>query len=139
MSCGAQYFICLGRQRLPCKKQESIYSDDRLKKAPPGGRTAATDDIDAAMAELDMENYDAEEDGGGEAGVTGVFGNSNPGLAYYANNAADPYIKLAAAADALDDSEKDDFEIRGDDFLLLAAKNEDDVSHLEARRRQLCA
>ena len=30
-----------------------------------------------------------------------------------------------------EDSEAEDFEIRGDDYILLAARNEDDVSHLE--------
>ena len=76
-----------------------------------------------------MDNYDEEEEEGG--GVRGVFGNSNPGMAYYRTNDEDPYIKLAAVKDV--DSEADDFEIKGDDFLILAARNEDDVSHLEVR------
>ena len=86
------------------------------------------DDIDTAMAELDMDKYDedSEEEGGG---VHKVFGNSNPGLVYYANEAADPYLKLAAVSD--NDSEADDMELREDDFVLLAARNQDDVSHLE--------
>lgn len=74
-----------------------------------------------------MDNYDDEDEDAD--GVRGVFGNNNPGMAYYANNEDDPYIKLAAVEDA--DSEEDDFEIRGDDFLLLAARTEDEVSHLE--------
>ena len=75
-----------------------------------------------------MENYD-EEDEEQEDGVRGVFGSSNPGMAYYGNNGEDPFIQLSAAKDA--DSEAEDFELRGDDFIILAARNEDDVSHLE--------
>ena len=77
-----------------------------------------------------MDRYDDEENEGG--GVRGVFGNTNPGMAYYGADEEDPYIQLAAAKDA--DSEADDMEIRGDDFILLAARNEDDVSHLEVNQ-----
>ena len=86
-----------------------------------------SDGIDAAMAELDMDCYDDEDN---EAqGVRGVFGNTNPGMAYYGANEEDPYIKLAAVEDA--DSEAEDFQISSNDYILLAARNEDDVSHLE--------
>lgn len=88
-----------------------------------------SDGIDAAMAELDMDRYD-EEDAEAE-GVRGVFGNTNPGMAYYGANEEDPYIQLAAVEDA--DSEAEDYQIRGDDYILLAARNEDDVSHLEVK------
>ena len=85
------------------------------------------DDVDQAMAELNMDGYDDE--GLVDGGIRGIFGNTNPGMAYYDTNREDPYIQLAAVKDA--DSEAEDFEIRGDDYLLLAARNEDDVSHLE--------
>lgn len=87
----------------------------------------ASNDVDSAMAELNMENYDEEK--AETEGVRGVFGNTNPGMAYYGGNEEDPYIQLSATKDA--DSEAEDMEIRGEDFLLLAARNEDDVSHLE--------
>ena len=76
-----------------------------------------------------MENYDQEDEEQQQQGVRGVFGSSNPGMAYYGNNDEDPFIQLSAAKDA--DSEAEDFELRGDDFIILAARNEDDVSHLE--------
>lgn len=79
------------------------------------------------MAELNMDHYDDEEDEG--EGVRGVFGNTNPGMAYYGANEEDPYIQLAGVEDA--DSEAEDYQISSDDFVLLAARNEDDVSHLE--------
>ncbi len=74
-----------------------------------------------------MDRYDDEDDE--TQGIRGVFGNTNPGMAYYGANEEDPYIQLAAVEDA--DSEAEDFKILGDDFILLAARNEDDVSHLE--------
>lgn len=90
-----------------------------------------TDDMDSAMAALDMEHYDNED--GEDGGVRGVFGNTNPGMAYYGADEEDPYIQLSAVKDV--DSEAEDLEIRGDDFVLLAARNEDDVSHLEVWHR----
>lgn len=95
-----------------------------LKKS---GAPEDTAGVDSAMAELNMDTYDEEE--GGDGGVRGIFGNTNPGMAYYGADQEDPYIQLAAVKD--EDSEAEDFEIRGDDYILLAARNEDDVSHLE--------
>jgi len=85
--------------------------------------------VDSAMAELNMDNYDDDE--GEDGGMRGIFGNTNPGMAYYGADQEDPYIQLSAVKD--EDSEAEDFEIRGDDYILLAARNEDDVSHLEVR------
>lgn len=79
------------------------------------------------MAELDMEHYDDEEDKDGN--VPGLFGDGkHPGMAYYSKPEEDPYLSRGAADS---DSEEDDFVLKGSDFLILAARNEDDVSHLE--------
>ena len=80
------------------------------------------------MAELNMDRYDSGSDEN-EGGVRGVFGNTNPGMAYYGDNAEDPYIRLAAVDDA--DSDADDEKIKKNDYVLLAARNEDDLSLLE--------
>lgn len=50
-----------------------------------------------------------------------------PQSAMYNDEADDPYITLPGA----EDSDEDDLPIKPDDLLILAAKNEDDVSHLE--------
>ncbi len=47
--------------------------------------------------------------------------------AMYDNEDDDPYITLPGAID----SDEEDLEIHDSDLLILAAKNEDDVSHLE--------
>lgn len=84
-------------------------------------------DLDSAMADLKMDQYDESEDEG--EGVKGIFGKTNPGMAYYGDNIEDPYIKLSAMEEI--DSEAEDEKVRKDDFVLLAAKNEDDLSLLE--------
>ena len=46
----------------------------------------------------------------------------------YRSNLEDPYIELPDAGAA---SEAEDEELRDSDLIILAARNEDDVSHLE--------
>ena len=50
------------------------------------------------------------------------------GLSYYNSNQQDPNIsKHGAEAD----SEAEDFEVQASDYVILAARNEDAVSHIE--------
>ncbi len=53
------------------------------------------------------------------------------GIAF--NPADDPLLQRNSDSDT--DSEDEAFRIRDDDLLILAARNEDDVSHLEVGRR----
>ncbi len=95
---------------------------------------SGTDAIEAAMAELDMDHYDSDEDDEGAAGgragtVARWISASNDG------GKLDPYL-AAGAGDSDDDDGEDsedaeDFVIRPDDLLILAARNEDEVSNLE--------
>lgn len=55
-----------------------------------------------------------------------IFSNLN-GLTYYASNSEDPYITLRDE----EDEDEEDIIIQPTDNLLLAAKTEDDISHLE--------
>ena len=50
------------------------------------------------------------------------------GLSYYQSNQQDPNISKHGGED---DSEADDFEVHASDFVILAARNEDEVSHIE--------
>ncbi len=104
--------------------------------ASTSGAGGAAGDLDAAMAELDLEHYDSDEAGAAGPRVN-LFGS---GKAFYKGAREDPYLKggTGAAADAdsdADDSERDELNLRPSDLLILAARNEDDVSHLEARPR----
>jgi periodic tryptophan protein 1 len=87
-----------------------------------GAATVPTDSIEAAMRELDMEHYDDSED---ENVMTRLLGGRGD-VALDADG--DPYITLG---DDEEDSEDEDFSIKPTDLLILAARNEDDVSNLE--------
>lgn len=137
----------------------------------PSGKSAATNDpaLDAAMAALDMDNYDREdetddeEEGGEGEGskpggargsrrvLDGLFGGED--ALYYASNAEDPYMALARGAaargveggpcadpappdadvdpPATDSEDEEAWDLRPTDFVLAAARTEDDVSTLE--------
>lgn len=92
-----------------------------------GAASAGGDSLAAAMAELDMEHYDSEGDEGAAARILG--GSGNPGMAFYKDPAADPL--LGGNSDSDTDSEAEAWRLRPDDLLILAARNEDDLSHLE--------
>ena len=53
-------------------------------------------------------------------------------MSYHRDPTADPYLQ-EADSDADTDSEAEAWRIRDSDLLILAARNEDDVSHLEVR------
>ncbi|KAF3640446.1 putative protein TPX2-like [Capsicum annuum] len=98
----------------------ALAAADALGKATQVACVGA-DDIADGLKELDMDNYDEEEDG------IELFGSGLKDL-YYASNDLDPYLK-----DKDNDSEEDDdMIIRPDDSVIVCASNEDDVSQLEA-------
>jgi len=152
-------------------------TSSRSSSQPVG--TGGLTGLDAAMAELDMDNYDDDDDdegsdGGGANGhgsssanplslPAGVF---SAGTQYYSSNREDPYLKFGKGPkdksksktgkrngknnkndsddsdfassssegeeSETDEDDLDDWQLRpGQDLLLLAARNEDDVSHLE--------
>lgn len=80
------------------------------------------EDVTDGLKELDMDNYD-EEDEGVELFSSGL------GDLYYPSNEMDPYLK-----DKDDDDDSEDLEdmaIKPTDTVIVCARNEDDVSHLE--------
>ncbi|KAM3338526.1 periodic tryptophan protein 1 isoform X1 [Capsicum galapagoense] len=97
----------------------ALVAADALGKATQVA-SVGTDDITDGLKELDMDNYDEEEDG------IELFGSGLKDV-YYASNDMDPYLK-----DKDNDSEDDDdMIIRPDDSVIVYATNEDDVSQLE--------
>ncbi|KAJ3042523.1 hypothetical protein HDV00_007057 [Rhizophlyctis rosea] len=82
--------------------------------------------VDDELAEYNLDTYDDEE----EQGQTDIpiFGNVK-GLTYYSSNTEDPYIVVKDEED--DDQELEEMGISGEDNLLLAAKTEDEISHVE--------
>ncbi|KAK0733392.1 WD40-repeat-containing domain protein [Lasiosphaeria miniovina] len=87
-------------------------------------------EIDEDLKEYDLEHYDDDdEDNLAEPQHMGMFGNVKS-LAYYDSNKDDPYITMKETADDEDD-EREELQILATDNLLLAAKVEDELAHLE--------
>jgi periodic tryptophan protein 1 len=56
------------------------------------------------------------------------------GMAYHSRPEDDPFITQHEDSD----SDREDFLLKMSDLLILAARNEDDVSHLEVRAASTC-
>ncbi|KAG8226415.1 hypothetical protein J437_LFUL012511 [Ladona fulva] len=96
-------------------KEESEESGAEAKKEN------SDDDDDDDLSEYDFDKYD-EEEGNSDA----VLGLAN--LTVHASNSADPYVTLK---DDDDDSEKDNFQIKPTDNLLVVGHVDQDASLLE--------
>ncbi|TGO17774.1 hypothetical protein BTUL_0015g01100 [Botrytis tulipae] len=101
-------------------------SDD--EEAPKGVKSAAEEDDD--LKEYDLDHYDdeVEEDKNGGEGMA-MFGNVKS-LAYHESNEEDPYITMAGNAED-EDEDREELQILATDNMLLAAKIEDEIAHLE--------
>jgi periodic tryptophan protein 1 len=86
-------------------------------------------EIDDDLKEYDLEHYDDDDEPQGEGQSMGMFGNVKS-LAYYESNKDDPYITLQDDAED-EDEDREDLQILATDNLLLAAKVEDELAHLE--------
>lgn len=85
-------------------------------------RQRKVDDIANGLKELDMDHYDDEDEG------IDIFGSGSLGNCYYPANDMDPYL---VEQDDDDEDEIEDMRIKPSDLIILSARNEDDVSHLE--------
>ncbi|KKY18391.1 putative periodic tryptophan protein [Phaeomoniella chlamydospora] len=101
--------------------------DEDVKTGPASSsKENAKDDDD--LKEYNLDGYDNEEvDEEGEKFTR--FGNVKS-LAYHAPGEEDPYLTIPQD-EASDDEEREELQILGTDNLLLAAKVEDEVAHLE--------
>lgn len=79
------------------------------------------------MDEDDMAKYNLDEYDDEPSKAQSIFSKVK-GLSYYGSNAEDPYITLQ---DEEDEEEETDISVLSTDNMLLAAKTEDDLSHLE--------
>ncbi|KAL1305667.1 hypothetical protein AAFC00_007260 [Neodothiora populina] len=120
--------------------------DDNVKKATSAARQAGSsgsgaekedEDIDLNdddLKEYDLEHYDSDDEEAGEnpenvESSMSMFGNVRS-LAYHQSNAEDPYITLNEG-EASDDEDREELQIMPTDNLVLAARIEDEVAHLE--------
>lgn len=81
------------------------------------------------MAHYDDDDEIVAENPEGVESNMSMFGNVRS-LAYHASNAEDPYITLQEG-EASDDEEREELQIMPHDNLVLAARIEDEVAHLE--------
>ncbi len=80
------------------------------------------------MKEYDLEHYDDDIAKDTEGEGMGMFGNVRS-LAYHDSNEDDPYITMKENEE--DDEDREELQILATDNMLLAAKVEDEVAHLE--------
>ncbi|KAL1901969.1 rRNA-processing protein [Sporothrix stenoceras] len=105
----------------------------KKSKANKAAAAATIDIDDDDLKEYNLDNYDDEDDEA--AGITdgqpmSIFGNIKS-LAYYESNKEDPYITLEDANNEDEDEDREDLQILASDNLVLAAKVEDELAHLE--------
>ena len=92
------------------------------------------DDADDDLKEYNLEHYDDTDEGEGSDKNDGTLGQTLPvlgnvkSLAYHDSNKDDPYIVLP---DDEDEDEREELQILDTDNLILAARVEDEVAHLE--------
>ncbi|KAF2498347.1 WD40 repeat-like protein [Lophium mytilinum] len=89
---------------------------------------------DDDLKEYDLEHYDDDDDKNQEGGMDtmAMFGNAGnlKSLVYHESNDEDPYITMPGQDDDEDD-DREDLQILATDNLVLAARIEDEVAHLE--------
>lgn len=101
---------------------QALAAADALGKASKSTTSSSNfQDITDGLQELNMEDYDDEDDG------IDIFG-SGIGGTYYPSNDMDPYLQGQADYDS---EELEDVIIKAEDAVLICARNEDEVSHLE--------
>ncbi|KAF2754223.1 WD40 repeat-like protein [Pseudovirgaria hyperparasitica] len=109
--------------------EEKPKSKKKSKGDKSNGASEKDEDLDDDLKEYDLEHYDDdEEDREGDGDTMGMFGNIKK-LVYHESNADDPYITLKD--DPEDDEDREELQILATDNLVLAARIDDEVAHLE--------
>ncbi|KAG9248540.1 WD40-repeat-containing domain protein [Calycina marina] len=110
--------------------EEPMVEDDASDDESPAKTTISKGDEDDDLKEYDLEHYDddVEADQKNESTGMGMFGNVKS-LAYHGSNADDPYITMKENEE--DDEDREELQILATDNMVLAAKIEDEVAHLE--------
>ncbi|PKA56713.1 Protein SPA1-like 2 [Apostasia shenzhenica] len=108
------------------EEDEVIHARAAAKALNQNRRLKDSSDVHAVadgFEELNMDAYDDEDDG------LELF-SSGLGDAYYPSNDMDPYLQNKDDEDE-DDDEIEDMTIKPTDSVIICARNEDEVNHLE--------
>ncbi|KAI8827223.1 WD40-repeat-containing domain protein [Fimicolochytrium jonesii] len=96
-------------------------------------KAAAANGEDDELAEYNLDNYDddseEEKEADGLESVNIPLFSKIQGLTFHGSNEEDPYVSVQDDVD--EEEEMNEMTILPGDNLLLAAKTEDDISHLE--------
>jgi len=84
-------------------------------------------DVDDDLKEYNLEHYDSDTNAR-EGETMAMFGNARS-LAYHESNADDPYITMQDNDE--EDEEREELQVLATDNMIVAAKVEDEVAHLE--------
>ncbi|EGF77331.1 hypothetical protein BATDEDRAFT_14153, partial [Batrachochytrium dendrobatidis JAM81] len=108
---------------------DATHSDTDMEAAVPEQAeiTETGNELDIYKLDTYDDDEEADSDGPDEDGRISLFSKVR-GLAYHNSNKEDPYIELG---DSDEDDELDEMRISPTDNLILAAKTEDDISHIE--------
>ncbi|CCU76108.1 unnamed protein product [Blumeria hordei] len=111
--------------RLDSKDNKSFTVEEATSK-----NIQSIDEHDDDLREYDLEHYDDDvlDEKDDEGSSMGIFSNFKS-LVYHQSNKDDPYITMHENEE--DDEEREDLQILATDNLLLTAKVEDEISHLE--------
>ncbi|CAK7198638.1 rRNA-processing protein [Sporothrix eucalyptigena] len=116
------------------EEEADVQNDKKSKKAKAKKNTETIDINDDDLKEYNLDNYDDEDDetagGVSDGQPMSIFGNIKS-LAYYESNKDDPYITLQDAAAEDEEDDREDLQVLATDNLVLAAKVEDELAHLE--------
>jgi len=105
----------------------AVDDDDGDDAEESKSKLQSNDDIDDDLKEYDLEHYDDDDDEDEGEGM-GMFGNVKS-LVYHESNADDPYITMPENED--EDDDREELQVLATDNMVLAAKVEDEVAHLE--------
>lgn len=111
------------------KLSENDTSEKKAKSSALMKDPDAIDIDDDDLKEYDLEHYDDEEEEKTEGQKMEMFGNVKS-LIYYESNKEDPYITIPDDEDD-EDEDREELQILATDNLVLAAKVEDELAHLE--------
>ncbi|KFH40534.1 putative WD repeat-containing protein-like protein [Hapsidospora chrysogenum ATCC 11550] len=110
-------------------RDEQEGDGDQEMEVDGGKKSEKVNLDDDDLKEYNLDNYDDEDDAPGKGESMGIFGNVK-NLAYYESNEEDPYITLKDGEDD-EDEDRADLQILATDNLILSAKVEDELAHLE--------